>query len=125
MIQKLSLLALAGALGTLARFGLSGLVQRVSGAAFPWGTVAVNVTGCFLAGLLWSLFENRWEVSSQTRVLVLLGFMGAFTTFSTLILETSELLRTAKWMYAAINVTIQNGLGFMALFGGVALGKSI
>ena len=125
MILKLSCLALAGALGTLARFGLSGFVQRVSGASFPWGTVIVNVTGCFLAGLLWSLFENRWEVSGQTRLLVLVGFMGAFTTFSTLILETSELLRSAKWMYAAINVTMQNGLGFIALFGGVALGRNV
>ncbi|MCK5218204.1 CrcB family protein [bacterium] len=123
MIQKLAWLALAGAMGTLARYGLAGLVQRINGASFPWGTVAVNLTGCFLAGLLWVMFENRWPVSGETRTLVLVGFMGAFTTFSSLMLETGELLRSAEWMYAVANVTIQNGLGFVALFVGAALGR--
>lgn len=123
MIQKLAWLALAGALGTLARYGLAGFVHRINGASFPWGTVVVNLTGCFLAGMLWTLFENRWPVSGETRTLVLVGFMGAFTTFSALILETSELLRSAEWMYAAANVAMQNGLGFVALFAGVALGR--
>ena len=123
MIQKLACLALAGALGTLARYGLAGLVHRINGASFPWGTVAVNLTGCFLTGLVWALFENRWPVSGETRCLVLVGFMGAFTTFSALILETGELLRSAEWMYAATNVAMQNGLGFVALFAGVALGR--
>jgi CrcB protein len=123
MIQKLAWLALAGALGTLARYGLAGLVHRINGASFPWGTMAVNLTGCFLAGLVWALFENRWPVSGETRSLVLVGFMGAFTTFSALILETGELLRSAEWMYAVTNLTMQNGLGFVALFAGVALGR--
>ena len=70
MIQKLAWLALAGAFGTLARYGLAGFVQRINGASFPWGTVAVNLTGCFLVGLLWTLFENRWPVSAETRMLV-------------------------------------------------------
>ena len=125
MIQKLAWLALAGALGTLARYGLAGLVLRMNGASLPWGTVAVNLTRCFLAGLLWALFENRWPVSGDTRTLVLVGFMGAFTTFSALILDSSELLRSAEWMYAAANVALQNGLGFVALFVGVALGRMI
>lgn len=125
MIHKLAWLALAGALGTLARYGLAGFVHRINGSSFPWGTVVVNLTGCFLAGLLWTLFENRWPVSGETRTLVLVGFMGAFTTFSALILETSELLRSAEWMYAAGNVAMQNGLGFVALFAGVALGRIV
>jgi fluoride exporter len=125
MIQKLTLLALAGSLGTLARYGLAGFIHRIGGTQFPWGTVTVNITGCFAVGLLWALFENRWPVSGETRIVVLVGFMGAFTTFSTLILETSELLRSAEWMYAAANVTLQNGLGFVALFAGAALGRII
>ena len=125
MIQKLAWLALAGALGTLARYGLAGLVHRMNGTSLPWGTAAVNLTGCLLAGLLWALFENRWPVSGETRTLVLVGFMGAFTTFSALILDSSELLRSAEWMYAAANVTLQNGLGFVALFVGVSLGRMI
>ncbi len=125
MIHKLAGLALAGALGTLARYGLAGFVHRINGVSFPWGTLAVNLTGCFLAGLLFALFENRWPVSGETRVLVLFGFMGAFTTFSALILETGELLRSAEWMYAAANITMQNGFGFVALFAGMTLGRMV
>ena len=123
MMQKLAWLVLAGALGTLARYGLAGFIHGVNGASFPWGTVVVTLTGCFLAGLLWSLFENRWAVAGETRTIVMVGFMGAFTTFSAYILETGELLRSAEWLHAAANVTIQNGLGFVALFIGAALGR--
>lgn len=119
------LLALAGALGTLARFGLSGFVHRFNGASFPWGTVVVNLTGCFLAGVLWSLFESRWPVSGETRTIVMVGFMGAFTTFSSLILETSELIRSSEWILASLNLGIQNGVGFAALFAGVSLARMI
>jgi len=125
MIRKLALLALAGALGTLARYGLAGLVHRINSASFPWGTVTVNLVGCFLAGFLWPLLENRWSVPGETRILLLVGFAGAFTTFSALILETSELIRSAEWLYAATNVAMQNGLGFVALFAGIALGRMI
>jgi len=123
MVHKLLWLALAGALGTLARYGLVGFVHRVNGVSFPWGTLSVNIMGCFLAGLLWTMFENRWPVSGETRTLVLVGFMGAFTTFSALILETGELVRSAEWLYAAGNIMMQNGLGFAALLAGAALGR--
>jgi CrcB protein len=101
------------------------MVHKFTGAAFPWGTVVVNLTGCFAAGLLWVLFENRWPVSGETRVLVLVGFMGAFTTFSAFILESGELVRSAQWMRAAANVALQNGLGFLALFAGATLGRLV
>jgi len=123
MLQKLTLLAIAGALGTLARYGLAGFAQRIGGSSFPWGTLTVNIIGCFLAGLLWALFESRWTVSGETRLLVLVGFMGAFTTFSAYILETNELVRASQWLYAAGNVALQNIVGFAALFLGVALGR--
>ncbi|MDY7000435.1 MAG: CrcB family protein [Thermodesulfobacteriota bacterium] len=123
MVMKLVWLALAGALGTLARYGLAGLVHRINGVSFPWGTMTVNLTGCFFAGLLWTLFESRWPVSGEIRAIVLVGFMGAFTTFSAMILESGELLRSAQWVYATVNMVMQNGLGFAALFAGVALGR--
>jgi fluoride exporter len=125
IMQKLAWLVLAGALGTLARYGLAGFIHRINGTSFPWGTMVVNLTGCFLAGLLWSLFENRWAVSGETRTIVLVGFMGAFTTFSAFILETGELLRSAEWLHAAANITVQNGLGVVALFIGAALGRLV
>ncbi len=123
MLYKLLLLALAGSLGTLARYGLAGLIHRTAGTTFPWGTLAVNVLGCFLAGLLWSLFESRWPVTSATRTIVLVGFMGAFTTFSAYILETGALARSAEWLPAMGNIALQNGLGFIALIAGAALAR--
>jgi CrcB protein len=123
MWVKLLSLALAGALGTVSRYLLQGLVHRLAGSSFPWGTFAVNACGCFLTGLLWTLFEHRWPASGQVRTLVLVGFMGAFTTFSSFILETSELMRAAEWLHAAGNLLGQNSLGFVALVAGLALGR--
>ena len=125
MLQKLILLAAAGAIGTLARYGLAGFIQRIDGVTFPWGTAVVNVLGCFVAGLLWALFESRWTVSGETRTIVLVGFMGAFTTFSAFILESGQLLRSSEWLYAAANVAMQTGLGFVALFAGAALVRAL
>jgi CrcB protein len=125
MVQKMVWLSIAGAIGTLSRYGLAGLIQRVGGAAFPWGTFAVNMTGCFLAGVFWTLFENRWAVSGETRIIVLVGFMGAFTTFSAMILETAMLLRQAEWLNAVINLAAQNGLGLAVFLAGMALGKML
>ncbi len=125
MFQKVVLLALAGASGTLARYGLVSVVQRVYGSPIIWGTVVVNITGCFLAGLLVSLFDQKWPISSEIRLLAMVGFMGAFTTFSTFILETGELVQTSQWIHAASNILLQNGLGFAALFAGVMIGRVI
>ncbi|MCP4725552.1 MAG: CrcB family protein [bacterium] len=125
MIQKLMWLALAGALGTVTRYGLVGIIRRFSSLTPLWGTLIVNVSGCFFAGLLWALFETRYPVSGETRVIVLIGFLGAFTTFSALILESSELIQSAKWLMAMVNIISHNSLGFAAMFAGIMLGKSL
>ncbi|HNR30472.1 MAG TPA: CrcB family protein [Candidatus Hydrogenedentes bacterium] len=124
MWRKLLLLASAGALGTLVRYALAGWVQRGAGAAFPWGTLAVNAAGCFLAGLVWMLAEHRMQLTGETRAIVLIGFLGAFTTFSAFMLETSELVRDAEWLRAAANVAIMNGVGLVALFAGLFAGRA-
>ena len=125
MEYKLVFIALAGALGTLARYGLAGLVQQYNSSFFPFGTLAVNIIGCFVAGFLWNLFESRWAVSGEVRTCVLVGFMGAFTTFSTFILETGMLIRSSEWAYAMLNLFLQNGLGFGALGAGIILARLI
>src|SRR2546422_383232 len=112
ILHKLVLLAFAGALGTLARYGLSGLAYRWWGESFPWGTLAVNLLGCFLFGLVWTLGEERLIISGETRLIVLTGFMGAFTTFSTFAFETTESLRDGEWWLAVANFAAQNVLGF-------------
>ncbi|MEW5737005.1 MAG: CrcB family protein [Thermodesulfobacteriota bacterium] len=124
-MQKILLLGAAGALGALSRYFLAGLVHRLHPSTFPWGTAVVNLTGCLLAGFLWSFFETRMPVSGQTRTVVMVGFMGAFTTFSTFVLETGELFRASQWAYAVFNLAFQNGVGLCALVAGIALGRLV
>ncbi len=125
MWLKALLLGLAGAAGTLARYGLTGLVQRLFRTEFPWGTLTVNLVGCCLAGLLWAAAESRVQISGQTRTVILVGFMGAFTTFSSLMLETGNLLRDSQWAWAAGNVVLNNVLGIAALLAGLAAGRHL
>ena len=125
MLSRLLLIASAGAVGTLARYGLSGLVQRIAGPAFPWGTVTVNLSGCFLFGLVWIYFTEKVSLSGDLRTIVLVGFMGAFTTFSTFVFETGGMLQGGQWLAAAANLTLQNLLGLAALFLGSVLGRAL
>jgi CrcB protein len=77
-----------------------------------------------MAGLVWSLFEYRWPAAAETRLLVMIGFLGAFTTFSSIMVESSELARTTSWLHAAGNIMMHNGLGILALAAGTALGAA-
>ena len=125
MPVKLLWIALAGAAGTLARYGLAGLVQNSAKGVFPWGTMAVNLTGCLVFGLLWSAMEGRLAIRPETRIIVLVGFMGAFTTFSSFVFETGQLARDSQWLLALGNIAVQNVVGLIALFVGLLLGRLI
>jgi CrcB protein len=125
MLEKLGLIALAGAIGTLARYWMSGLVYDLLGRDFPWGTAAVNILGCFLFGLVWELGEGRMLIRAETRAIILTGFMGAFTTFSTFIFESGGFLEDGRWLPALANVTFQTVVGFVALFAGLAIGRML
>jgi CrcB protein len=125
MLYKLAWLAFAGALGTLARFALYALVQRLHDSEFPWGTLVVNSLGCFLFGLVWPLAEERLVISGETRFIILTGFMGSFTTFSTFAFETSALARDAQWFPMIGNLLAQNGLGLVCIVLGMALGRML
>ena len=122
-MHKLLWIALAGAIGTLARYWFGGFVQEHYGKLFPWGTVAVNLSGCLLFGLVWSSLEGRGHVSGETRSIILIGFMGAFTTFSTFVFETEELLRDAQWLPALGYFAVHNVGGLAALVAGLAVGR--
>ena len=123
-MQKLLLIGMAGALGALARYLLGGLVQRYAGVTFPWGTFVVNISGAFLFGLVWSLVEQRLVISPEARVIVLSGFLGAFTTFSSFMFETSALIGDGQWELALLNVGGQIVLGLTAMFLGLAAGRA-
>lgn len=122
-MNKILLLSLAGTCGTLARYWLSGAVYGVMGRDFPWGTWAVNILGCFLFGLVWVLSDERAIIPAQGRIVILVGFMGAFTTFSTLVFESSELMRDAEWIKMGLNMAGQNFIGLVALYLGVVCGR--
>ncbi len=123
MIKELTILAVLGATGTLARYGLSGWVQRLSGSGFPWGTLAVNALGCGVFGIVWTLAEERLVITGQTRVMFLTGFLGAFTTFSAYAFETGQLLRDGELLLAVGNIVVENVLGLLCLAAGMILGR--
>lgn len=120
---NLVLIACAGGVGALCRYGLAGLVHRVLGPTFPWGTFVVNVVGCFFFGVVWALAEQTLLISSQARLVVLTGFMGAFTTFSTFIFESGMLFQDGQWFFGLFNLAGQNLLGLAALFLGMAAAR--
>ncbi len=123
--HRLVLLALAGAAGTLARYWLGGLVQRLTGEGFPWGTLVVNALGCLLFGFFWTLAEERMLISGQMRIVVLIGFMGAFTTFSTFAFETRQMLSETEWLRGLGNIALQNVLGIAAIGLGFMIGRFV
>jgi CrcB protein len=124
-MQKIILIGLAGLVGTLCRYWLSGIVARQYGETFPWGTLVVNVVGCFLAGSLFYLMEERFLVSPTLRSVILIGLLGGFTTFSSFGLQTFTLLREGEFALAALNVTLSNFLGLLMLWVGYSLGKAL
>lgn len=123
ILQRLALVAVAGAFGTLARYVLSVGIQRVAGDDFPWGTLLVNVIGCFLFGLVWSLANERLVINREAQVVLLGGFMGAFTTFSTFIFDTHGFLQDDRWLLATGNVLLQTGVGIGSLFLGIMIAR--
>ena len=125
MLEKLGLIALAGAMGTLSRYWISGAVYDLLGRGFPWGTAVVNILGCFLFGLVWEAGADRMLLRTESRTVLLTGFMGAFTTFSTFIFESGNLLEDGRYLALFANLGFQTLLGFAALFAGLALGRLV
>ncbi len=118
-ITRLAIIGCGGFTGAILRYLISGLVQQRSGSiSFPFGTLAVNLSGCFFIGALTLLVENRSFFSMETRGFLLIGLLGAFTTFSTFGNETLNLVREGRFDLAALNAAIQVFVGlFMVWLG--------
>lgn len=116
--------AAGGALGALARWGVTEWVQGRTGLAFPWGTMAVNLTGCLLIGVAYGAFQGL-ELSPALRLFVTLGVLGAFTTFSTFGYEGVNLMQQGHPVRALAYVTLSVGLGFALVMVGLALGRAL
>ena len=123
-MQKTIFIALAGLVGTLLRYWVSGFVARQYGERFPWGTIAVNLIGCFITGMVFFLAEERFLVSPTVRAVILIGLLGGFTTFSAYGLQTFTLLRDGEFGLAMLNVITSNILGIFMVWIGYVLGRS-
>ena len=114
-MRMILLIGLAGAMGAVTRYLLSSFVTGLFGAAFPWGTFLVNAVGCFLFGVAVGLADHFELVSDTARLILLTGFMGAFTTFSTFIFDIHILFAESRWMPGLFNMTGQIMIGLIRL----------
>ena len=120
-MQNYFLVFAGGGLGAVARYWLSGLVYARFGNTFPYGTLLVNIVGCFLIGLLMSLLEDRFLVYPSVRISLTIGILGGFTTFSSLSFETVSLLQDGQILYGTANILIS----IITCVGGTWIGFSL
>ena len=113
-VMRALMVGLFGFAGTLARYGLQGVVQRFSGSTFPYGTLTVNVLGSFVVGFVATLALERAAMSPTWRTAIMVGFCGGFTTYSAFAWETFELMRTGDPLRGVANVAAQLVLGLAA-----------
>jgi CrcB protein len=119
-MNRYLLVAAGSALGGMARYYFSGVAQQVLGPTFPYGTLAVNVAGCFAVGAFMAAFESRLNAPPEVRVFFVVGILGGFTTFSAFGYETDALLRDGEVHRAVWNIAANVGLGLVA----VVLGRA-
>jgi CrcB protein len=117
--------ALGGSAGAVARFLLGEWIAARSPRGFPWGTFAVNVTGCLAAGFLLALLEARDPGGRAWKALLAVGFLGAYTTFSTFSWETLALAREGSWGRAAIYASTSLAVGLLAAGAGIAAARTL
>lgn len=115
----------AGALGALARYGVSVAALRWLGDEFPYGTLCVNLVGCFLLGVIAEMTLEDKGLAPQTRAIIGTGFLGAFTTFSTFGVDTYRAIQAGSWGVAASNVAINVIGGLLLVAAGVALASAL
>jgi fluoride exporter len=125
MFVKLLGLAIAGAAGTLSRYYLSGMVQNSTKHFFPFGTLAVNLIGCLLFGFAWWIMTKRFDMSVEFCTIILVGYMGAFTTFSSFIFDMNQLITDSQWLAVVGYVIISNLVGLIAFVGGLFIARLI
>src|SRR5881409_3009434 len=119
------MIAVGGAAGALARYQIAAMIQARIPAGFPWGTFVVNITGCFVMGIAATLLAERLIVHPNWRFLIPIGFIGAYTTFSTFEFETWRAVSEGAWLVGGLNVVGSVVAGYVALWLGVVLSRVI
>jgi fluoride exporter len=118
---QLALIAIFGAIGTLARYGLQGLVQMRVGSTFPYGTLLINLSGCFFLGLIGQFTMNRMVLPAEWRIAIAVGFFGGFTTFSSFGWEMAKMLEDGEWLRATTYVAASVLAGLLLSVAGIHL----
>ena len=123
--MTLILVGAGGFFGAIARYLVDGWVSRLTGGGLPWGTLVVNVSGSFALGLLFALTVDRGALPAEIRAPLMIGFIGAYTTFSTWMLESWRLVETGDLAAAVANLAGSVGLGLVAVVLGLAVGRLV
>jgi fluoride exporter len=122
---RIALLIIFGAAGTLARYGLQGFVQYRASSSFPTGTLVVNLIGCLLLGGVTQYGLHHLSIPPEWRIGISVGFLGAFTTFSTFGLETVRLLEDGEWMRALLYTSLSVAGGLLAIVLGMRIADAL
>jgi CrcB protein len=123
--MTLLFLAVGGAFGAVSRYLVQGWVQDLTGGRFPWGTFAVNISGSFVLGLVFALAMDRAILSPDVRVPLMIGFIGSYTTFSTLMLESWVLVEEGDLLRMFGNLALSVVVGMVAVVAGLAMGRML
>jgi fluoride exporter len=124
-LARAGLVAVGGAAGSVARYMVALFAAQRLSATFPWGTLIVNVLGCFLVGLLATLADEFAVLRPETRILLVIGFLGGFTTFSSFSLDALRLLEANELFRSALYFAGSIGLSFLAAIGGIAFARAL
>jgi CrcB protein len=124
-MATIAAVAAGGSLGTLARYGLDAAIERRSFSLFPWSTFAINMSGCFLVGMLIAALVDRHHAPHWLRIGLVVGFCGAYTTFSTFAQESYGLLEEKALGVTLLNVTASVTVGVLAVFLGERAGRML
>ncbi len=119
--MNLFLIAIGGAVGSVARYLFSSLVLRATGSLLPIGTFAVNLAGCVLFGCIMGAAQQRFNLTPQARAFMLVGVLGGFTTFSSYVYESFTLMQDAQFAAAAFNIVGQVMAGLVGLWAGYVI----
>lgn len=124
-MTQLVFIAAGGATGALMRYWLSNSVYALLGRGFPYGTLTVNVTGSLLMGFLYVFMIERMDVGVEWRAALMIGLLGAFTTFSTVSIETLNLLESGEQLKAAMNIILSVTLCILGCWLGMVVGRNV
>jgi CrcB protein len=123
MNRIILLVGMGGFIGSVSRYYSQQLITKLFPSTLPFGTFAINITGCFLIGVIYALSERGNVLTPEWRLFLATGFCGGFTTFSTFSLESMQLINDGEWLYVSLYVTLSVFIGFICTYLGMSLIK--